>query len=368
MKTYEYRLRPNKEQDALLWKVLRLSREMYNQGLQELNDHYKATKKHLNLFAHDKLHSKAQHPDLPAVVVDTTLKRLHESFARFFVGIKHGRKVGFPRFKAANRWFSIQFRDATANGIEGNQFKAGKLLGGKIRFIKHREIQGVLKYCRILRRPSGWYLQCVCEAPSKSLPKSDKVIGLDMGITHLVADSEGNKVENPKFLKQSLKRLAHAQRRLARRKKGSHRRKKAARMVARVHEKIANQRKDYLHKVSRSYVNAYGTIVVEDLNITGMVKNGHLARSIVDASWDTLSRMIAYKAEEAGRQFVKVPPQWTSQKCSSCGEMVQKALSVRTHVCPHCGYVACRDVNAAKNILRLGLSLQGGLVNVNPKN
>lgn len=355
---YEYRLRPNATQAALLMKTLRLTRELYNEGLQELVEHYRETGKHLNHFAHDKLHCKARHPDIPAVLVDTTIKRLHRSFANFFRGIKDGQRVGFPRFKGANRWHTLQFRDALSNGIDGCYFKAGRMLGGRIRFNKHRDIEGKLKFCRIVKRPSGWYLQAVCEDEPVSLAANDDVVGLDFGITHLVADSEGNKVANPQHLKKSLKRLARAQRIMARRKKGSNRRRKAGRLVARIHEHIANQRKDYHHKVARSYVNRYGTIVIEDLKPANMVKNHCLARAISDSSWGMLRELIESKAEKAGRRVIAVPPYYTSQKCSSCGEHVQKALSVRTHVCPHCGYVDCRDVNAAKNIMNIGLGLQ----------
>jgi putative transposase len=220
-------------------------------------------------------------------------------------------------------------------------------------------MEGVLKFCRIVRRPSGWYLQCVCDdILDKKLPVNTNAIGLDVGIKSLVTDSNGGVTENPKFLNKSLRKLRVAQRRITRRKKGSNRRKKACRIAARIHERIHNQRQDYLHKVSRSYVNNYGTIVVEDLNIGGMVQNHCLARSIHDASWNILVGLISYKAEEAGRRLVKINPAYTSQKCSECGNMVMKSLSVRTHTCPHCGYTDDRDVNAAKNILRLGRSLQ----------
>jgi len=129
----------------------------------------------------------------------------------------------------------------------------------------------------------------------------------------------------------------------------------AKKQVARVHERIANQRKDKLHKVSRSYVNGYGTIAIENLKPANMVRNHSLALSISDASWGLLRFFLSYKAESAERRFVVVPPHYTSQKCSCCKEMVQKSLSVRTHVCPYCGYVADRDTNAAQNILRIGL-------------
>lgn len=357
--TYEFKLRPNKAQEAALWLQLRLTRELYNGALRELITHYEATGKHLNLFKQDKLHGKAQHPEIPSLLVDTTLKRLHLSFENFFRRCKEGAsKKGFPRFKSANRWHSLQLRDAVSNGIRDCYFLAPKKMGGRIRFNRHRDIKGVVKFCRVLRKPSGWILQVVCETQPEPLPKTGKSIGLDFGIRYLVADSEGGKVENPNHLKRSLRKLRVAQRKIARRVKGSHRRKKACRIAARIHERISNQRRDYLHKTARSYVNGYDTICVENLSVSNMVRNHHLARSISDASWAMLRQFIEAKAANAGRTVVAVPPHYTSQKCSDCGEIVQKALSVRTHVCPHCGYVDCRDTNAAKNILRLGLSLQ----------
>jgi putative transposase len=173
-----------------------------------------------------------------------------------------------------------------------------------------------------------------------------------MGITYLVADSAGVTTENPRAYKHSLARLANAQQTLSKRIKGSRRRRKAARGVARIHEQIANQRKDALHKVSRSYVNQYQTIVIEDLQPANMVKTHSLAQAISDSSWGMLREYLTYKAEEAGREIEAVPPHFTSQTCSRCGEYVQKSLSVRTHICRSCGFVADRDVNAAITILQ----------------
>lgn len=217
------------------------SRLLYNQCLEELIEHYKATGKHLNLYAQDKMHGKEQHPDLPAVIVDTTLKRLHLSFANFFRRCKEGAKEkGFPRFKSGNRWHSIQFRDAGPQ-LKGSYFYAPKLCGGKIRVNVHRPMEGVFKFARIAKRPSGWYLQCVCETQAKSLPQLDNAVGLDMGITSMVADRDGVITPNPQHLKASLKQLAKAQRILSRRKKGSNRRRKQGRLVARIHERIGNR-------------------------------------------------------------------------------------------------------------------------------
>ncbi len=158
-------------------------------------------------------------------------------------------------------------------------------------------------------------------------------------------------VENPHHYRQSQKTLRRKQRTLSRREKGSRRRRKAAWSVAKTHLKVSRQRKDFQHKVSRSYVNKYQVIVSEDLNIGGMVRNHCLAKSISDAGWSSFLSMLAYKAASAGRVFVQVAAQFTSQKCFRCGEIVAKSLSVRTHVCSHCGFVEDRDVNAAKNIL-----------------
>src|SRR6266487_1253823 len=298
MRTFEYRMRPTKKQEQALMSVLIASRKMYNACLEELITHYKETGKYLHIYEQDKRHGKEAHPDLPAVVVDTTLKRLH------------------------------------------------------------RPLQGTFKFARLVLRPSGWYVQCICETEPSPLPKKENAVGLDMGIRYLIADSDGRIVENPNHAKKSARKLAHAQRKLEKCKKGSNRRKKAKQQVSRQHERIANQRKDTLHKASRHYVDRYQTIVIEDLKVANMVRNHCLAFAIADASWGMFRQYLESKAESAGRQVVAVAPHYTSQKCSQCKEYVQKSLSVRTHVCPFCGYLADRDENAARNILRAGKPVQ----------
>jgi putative transposase len=357
MRTFEYRMRPTKKQEQALMSVLMASRTMYNACLEELITHYQETGTHMHLYEQDKRHGKEAHPDLPAVVVDTTLKRLHRSFTNFFSGCKEGRKVGFPRFKSANAWNTIQLRDAT-HCLDNGRFKAPKHMGGRIRVIVHRPLEGTFTFARIVLRPSGWYVQCVCETEPQPLPKKNNAVGLDMGIRYLIADSDGGIVENPQHAKKSAKKLARAQRTLAKCKKGSHRRKKAKHLVARIHERIANQRKDSLHKASRRYVDGNQTLVIENLKPANMVRNHCLAFVISDASWGMFRQFLERKAESAGRQVIAVAPHYTSQKCSRCKEVVYKSLSVRTHRCPHCGYIANRDENAARNILRAGLLVQ----------
>ncbi len=343
-------MRPNRQQAQNLMSVLIASRKLYNCGLEELVSHYAETGKHLHLYEQDKKHGKAEHPDLPEVVGDTTLKRLHRSFANFFRGCKEGKKIGFPRFKGAHRWDTIQMRDAGPS-LKGNSFGAPRQCGGKIRVNVHRPLQGTFKYARFVLRPSGWHLQCVCDIAPSPLPVQANAVGLDMGITYLVADSTGRQLKNPQNLQRSAEMLAKAQRRLAQCTKGSNRRRKAQRVVARHHKRIVHQRQDTLHKISRAYVNGYQVMAIEDLRPAHMVRHHALARAISDASWGQLRQMLTDKAADAGRQLVAVPPHYTSQNCSVCHTRVQKSLAVRTHVCPHCGYVADRDVNAAQNIL-----------------
>ncbi len=169
-----------------------------------------------------------------------------------------------------------------------------------------------------------------------------------------LADSEGEIVENPRHYRRGQKRLAQAQHVSDRRKQGSHRRRKAKRAVAKQHLTISRQRRDFHFKTAKRYAEGYSRICVEDLNIAGMVRNHHLAKSIHDASWSAFLGILEDKAERAGHQVIRVPARFTSQRCSRCGEYVQKSLSVRTHLCPSCGLVEDRDVNAAKNIVQAG--------------
>src|SRR6266516_7397321 len=172
-----------------------------------------------------------------------------------------------------------------------------------------------------------------------------------MGLNSFLTDGEGHTVENPRFYRTSQKTLRRKQRAIACRKQGSHRRRKAARSNAQTHLKIKRQRRDFHYKIAKQYVERYQVIAVEKLSILNMVQNHSLAKSIMDASWGAFLDILSEKAERAGHTVVRVNPRFTSQKCFKCGEIVQKSLSVRTHVCPFCGYVADRDVNAAKNIL-----------------
>jgi putative transposase len=243
--------------------------------------------------------------------------------------------------------------------------KLGKLLKIKM----HRPLVGTPVTAHlVLRADNHWDALIVCEtAPQdeqgivhpERLECDHPAIGLDVGLKVFLADSDGGMIENPRHYRRGQKRLAHAQRTLCRRSKGSHRRHKAAREVACKHLKIARQRRHHHYNVAKHYAERYSHIYVEDLNVAGMVQNHPLAKSIHDASWSAFLGILEDKAERAGHQVIRVPARFTTQKCSGCDEYVQKSLSVRTHICPSCGLVEDRDVNAAKNIVRAGAPPSG---------
>lgn len=311
-RTFEYRFRPNKQQEEAVIKVLRASRLAYNDALEEWKQHFEATGEYLSLYAQDKGYTTTTYPDISAVLLDQVLKRLHHSLNLFFKGRKEGRYRGLPRFKPVQRWNTIEFRDAR-NYLDGRSFKAGKQCGGDIRTVVHRSLEGEFRFARIVKWPSGWYLQCVCRVAPKPFVDQYEAIGLDMGITYLVADSDGNTVEKPKPYRRT---------------------------------------KDVLHKTSRRYANAYHTVVVRDLQPVNMVWSHHFALSISDSSWGMLRQYLTDKVDETGGEVVAVPLHFTSQQSNQCREYIKKSLSARTHICPHCGSVIDRDVNAAQNILQ----------------
>jgi putative transposase len=231
-----------------------------------------------------------------------------------------------------------------------------KKLGASLKIKMHRPLEGTPKTLYLVLRADGhWYalIACETERESEHCPGTctHADIGIDVGLKSFLTDSQGNTVDNPRFYRTSQRTLRRKQRVLCRRKKGSHRRRKAAKNVAKTHLKITRQRRDHHFNVAKQYANNYHHIAVENLAITNMVQNHKLAKSIMDASWGAFLAILEEKAERAGHQVIRVNPRFTTQACSTCGELVQKSLSVRTHMCPSCGYVADRDVNAAKNIL-----------------
>jgi len=378
MRTFEYRLYPTKQQQQSLMVCLKDTRGLYNEMLAATKQHYAETGKFL--FKYDlTMRFKGRGGEhVPATTVQTLADRLDKALRRYLAFNEQGLPCGFPRFKTPNRWHSIQLRQYAPSrdvwlDVDGKHVHVPAKLGLLLKIKLHRPIEGTPKTTHLVLRADGkWYALIVCEPEeAEQSHEGSQVcthpsIGLDVGLKVFLADSEGQTVANPRYYRKSQKALRRKQRQLCRRKKGSKRRRKAARSTAKTHLKIKRQRRDFLFKTAKPYAEGYARICVENLNINGMLQNHSLAKSIADASWGTFIEILADKAARAGHQVVKVPARFTSQKCHRCGEIVQKSLSVRTHLCPCCGYVEDRDVNAAKNILQAGAPPSGTVRDAGP--
>lgn len=284
-------------------------------------------------------------------VLQDVVKRLDRAFDAFFRRIKAGGTPGYPRFRSARRYDSFTYPQAPSGcQLHGNKLVLSKI--GAIKIKQHRPLEGELKTCTIRRQADGWYAGFSCEVEPDVLPSTGHVVGVDLGVESFAITSDGEFFPASKHLRKAERGIKRLQRQVSRRKKGSRRRKKSVRQLAKAHLRVANQRRDMAHKVARSLVNRYQTIAIEDLNIQGMVKNHHLAKSISDAGWGLFVNTLNAKAAEAGRQVIAVDPRNTSQICSGCGCIVKKPLSQRWHTCPECGTSLHRDINAAINILR----------------
>src|SRR6266581_4167111 len=293
MRTFEYRLYPNTEQHRRLMACLIESRGIYNGMLETVKAQYEEQQTFPSKYDLEAAF-KGQGDHVPATMVQMLADRLTKSLKRFLAAKKHGiPDVGFPRFKKPNRWHSIQLRqygkDAYVHEDKKHLMVPAKL-GKRLKIKLHRPIEGTPKTVHLVYRADGhWYALIVCE----TLPQNEHApsvcahadIGIDVGLTSFLTDSEGHTVENPRFYRKSQRTLRRKQRTLCRRKKGSKRRRKAARNAAKTHLKINRQRRDFHYKTAKPYADHYSHIAVENLNIDGMVKNHALAKSIMDASW-----------------------------------------------------------------------------------
>jgi putative transposase len=360
MKTFEYRLFVKREQRQLLMQCLSESRLIYNEMLEAVKTQYAQFATFPTKYDLTKTFKGRGGEHVPATTVQCLADRLSKALKRFLAFKELEITCGFPRFKKPNQWHSIELRqygkDTYLHEDKKHLIVPAKL-GKSLKIKLHRPLEGTPKTAHLVLRADGhWYALIVCQIEPNNEHEpagcTHGDIGIDVGLKSFLTDSEGNTVENPRFYRTSQKALRRKQRQLCRRKKGSHRRKKAARNVAKTHLKISRQRRDHHFKTAMPYAQRYHRIVVEDLQIPTMVKNHHLSKSIMDASWSAFLDILSIKAASAGHEVIRVNPRYTSQKCFQCGEIVQKSLSVRTHICPFCGYIADRDVNAAKNILK----------------
>lgn len=382
LRNYKYEIYPTTEQIDILERWISICRQTYNSALLDKSRMYKKVKKNYTrkMMQSQQTLDKKQYAflkEVPSQPLQEVFFRLEKAFDNFF-----RKDAKYPKVKKYKDYNSITFtqfgmgRQKLKNKKTGqvkNQLvrraaslgKGGKLIISKLGLIKvdwHRKLGGRVKQVVIKRQGNRWFaiFSCVERHVNQEVSlERHKATGIDVGIKKFAVLSNGETIENSKFLRKEEKKLKKAQRRMSKRKKGSKNWNKKLRKVQKIHTKVANQRKDFLHKQSYRIANEYSIICVEDLNIRNMVKNRKLAKSIQDAGWGMFRSFLAYKCENNGGLLIKVTPVYTSQDCSECGNRVKKSLSVRTHVCTKCGTVLDRDHNAAINIEKAGLNQIG---------
>lgn len=358
MKSYQFRIYPNKNQEVKLNRTLSTCRHLYNDALEERRKRAELNRieREFQVFpwgkpewiryedqANELAASKTpEQKEVFSQVLQDVLRRLDKTFKNFYRGF------GYPRFKGRNRYDSFTYPQSGFK-IEDSKLNPSKI--GNIRIFQHREIEGTIKTCTIKKEVNQWYVVITVEIEKQIKPiEIETKVGIDVGLKSLITLSNGEQIEPPKFLRISEDKLAREQKRLSRKKKGSTNRQKQRIKVARVHRKIKNQRKDFAHKTSRMLVNRFDLIAFEDLNIRGLVQNHHLAKSISDAGWFQLQTLTEYKAEDAGKQCKFVVANGTSQECCICGNKEILTLADRVFRCSRCGNIKDRDHNAAINI------------------
>jgi len=358
MKAFRYRLYPSKAQQSRMVNILSECRWLYNHFLAQRKTEWEQNKKSVGLYEqHNSLIAlKQQRPFLKGVYSQALQEvgmRLDLAFKAFFRRVKAGEKPGYPRFRGKG-WYN-SFTHPQNNGsfrLEGDKLHLSKV--GDIPIVLHRQIEGVVKRLTISRTATGkWYATFISDVEPEQLPKNDDTVGIDLGVSSFATLSTGETVPNPRFFKQDEQALAQVQRRKSKTPSDKNRHSAAL-----VHERIGNRRKDFCHQTSRRLVDAYGVLCVEDLNTKKMLVNGKpfkLSKSIADVAWRTFVEHLCFKAESAGRTVVKVNPAYTSQTCSSCGAIHKLSLAEREFRCSDCGLVLGRDLNAARNILSVGL-------------
>jgi len=355
-RAYRFRLYPKAKQAEILEQTLTLCRRLYNAGLEHRIITYRSGQSVTYLQQQNELpRIKQEMPEYASVhsqVLQETLRRLDRAYKAFFQRVAERRnggnvKAGFPRFKGENRYDSITYPQSGFKLLPNGHLQLSRV--GEVRMFMHRSPKGKIKTLNIKRDKCGcWYAVLTVEKQTVQRRRAP-VVGVDLGLRNLVALSNGEALLAPKFLRKSEKKLKRLQRWTSRKKKGSCKRQKVVLRLAKEHRHVERQRTDFLHNLSRDLARC--DVVFEKLNISGMLKNHRLAKSIADASWSRLVQFTVYKAEEAGGRVVLVDPRYSSQECSVCHSRVKILLKDRVFVCPNCGLIICRDVNSARIIL-----------------
>jgi putative transposase len=361
-KIFKYRLYPTKSQRYKLNKILDFTRFVYNETLTLRKNTWETENKSLSLYetSNKLIEWKKEKPELKDVqsqVLQNAQLRVDLAFKAFFRRLKNKENPGYPRFKGKGRYSSITYPQSGFRIHPDQTVYLSKV--GRVPIVFHRQIYGVIKTCTIKRTPTNkWYLFFSCEVEKpEPLPKTGKIIGIDLGLITYIQCSDKTKIDKPRFFKKEQKSLAKAQRKFSKflEKTWSKETQKAKLVVARVHERIKNKREDFCHKTSSHLIQKYDLIIHEALDVKNMLEQKKWSKSISDASWGTLIDFLTYKAESAGKTIRSIDPRGTSQRCSQCGQIVKKDIRQRMHDCPCCGFKTSRDHNSSLEILRLGM-------------
>jgi putative transposase len=365
MLVFEFKLKTNHLQKQLITQAIRASQFIRNSCLRYWIDGKKEDK--INRFALNK-YTKilADNPNFPwvkqlnSMARQASAERTWFAISRFFDNCKKGikEKKGYPCFKKNSR--SVEYKTSGWSLSDDKKYltMTDGFGIGKMKLIGSRDLhfydKKLIKRVRLIKRADGFYAQfCLDVDRNEKIKITNKSIGIDLGLNHFYTDSNNIKVDNPRFLRKSEKLLKKRQRQVSKKKKGSANRRKAINRLARKHLKVSRQRKDFVVKTARTLCLSNDRIVLENLNVRGLVKNHNLALSISDASWSLFREWLEHFGQVFNREIIAVEPKYTSQDCSNCGNRVKKSLSTRTHICS-CGTVLCRDHNAAINILNKG--------------
>jgi putative transposase len=372
---YEFKVKGKDKQYRAIDNAIRTSQFIQNKALRYWMDNEKIGKYDLNKYCAVLASEFPFADELNSMARQSAAERAWSAISRFFENCKKkikGKK-GFPRFKKNCR--SVEYKTSgwkLSNTHKAITFSDKKGIGTlKLKGtydLNYYDIKQI-KRVRLVRRADGYYAQFAIDVNIKvETQPSGQVVGIDLGLKYFIADNKGNVEQSPQFYRKSEKQLNRANRKKSKKfskeKKKSKQRQsnnytKALYRYQRKHLRVSRQRKEYCKRVAYSVIQSNDLVAYEDLNVKGLVRNRHLAKSISDAGWSTFRAWLEYFGHKYGKVTVAVPPHNTSQNCSNCGHIVKKSLSTRTHVCPHCGYTEDRDVNAAINILRLGLSTVG---------
>jgi putative transposase len=360
---FKYRLYPTKQQQRLLDQQLEECRWVYNHLLAERRDAWEQRQESLRLYDQQATLPalKAERPALASVhsqVVQNVAVRLDLAFQAFFRRVRAGETPGYPRFRGASRYDSITFPQVPVGcRLDAEEQRVRIANVGMVKILLHRPLEGAPKTATISRSSTGkWYIcfSCECVEPAP-LPATGQQVGIDVGLATFATLSDGQVIANPRFFRAEEMALAKAQRHLSKEEKGTPERAKRRRVVARVYERTTWRRGDFTHQQSRRIVNQFDLIAVEDLEVNRLAHTHCLAKSIHDVAWSQFASLLSYKAAWAGRRYVAVNPAYTSQDCSQCGHRkTDLTLADGTYTCSCCGAVIDRDLNASRNIIRVG--------------